>query len=58
MRSRSSTTPARSAIRAAASPARLPTTRPSNKLLEANRFAPCMPVRATSPAANNPATSV
>ncbi len=31
--------------------ARAPTTRPSSKLLDASRFAPCRPVRATSPAA-------
>ena len=50
--------PALSACRAAASPARPPTTRPSSRLLEASRLAPCIPVRATSPAANNPAMSV
>ena len=35
-------------------PARPPTTRPSSRLLDASRLAPCMPVRATSPAANRP----
>ena len=39
-------------------PPGLPTTRPSSRLLDASRLAPCIPVRATSPAANSPGSSV
>ena len=43
---------------ATASAERAPITSPSSRLLEASRFAPCRPVRATSPAAYNPGTVV
>ncbi len=43
---------------ATASAARRPITRPSSRLFDASRLAPCSPVRATSPAAYRPSTSV
>ena len=50
------TGPRSAACRGGRAPARPPTTRPSSRLLDASRLAPCSPVRATSPAANRPGT--